>query len=78
MARSSPSTGSRLDAENAARVCGIDDIAEDDRAVAGHHNHPSTRNGSKGISLSFGPDGECAALSGVQMPRCKTLVMTLS
>jgi hypothetical protein len=22
-----------------------DDVAEDDRAVAGHHNHPSTRNG---------------------------------
>ena len=27
---------------------------------------------TKGVSLSFGPDGECAALSGVQMPRCKT------
>jgi len=38
-----------------------DDVAEDDRAVAGHHNHRSTRNGSKGIPLSFGPDGEWCA-----------------
>jgi hypothetical protein len=42
-----------LDAQNGELT---NDVTECDRAVAGHHNHPSTRNRSKSISLSSSPN----------------------